>query len=167
MDGGLVAVRATFSRCVSRKRDPLSTEGARLMGGRFNPRGCGALYLAGSPTVAVAEHLRLGSIFEMTAFNPRLLVSIDVSLSVVLDLTDPEVVHRLGLADDDLLGNWESETDAPPQVLGNDARDRGVEGILFPSRLEQGVANLCVFRENERADSYLTVNGFDDVLTTE
>ena len=137
------------------------------MGGRFNPKGCAALYLAGSPTVAVAEHLRLGSMFEMTTFTPRLLVSIDVALSAVLDLTDDGLVGKLGLTEEDLLGDWESLAEPPMQAFGYDARERGVEAILFPSRLERGVANLCVFRDNERADSTLIVDGFDDVLPSE
>ena len=65
---------------------------------------------------------------------------------------------------DDPLRDWERQAQPMTQELGNDARERGVEAILFPSRLERGVANLCVFRENERADSRLTVNGYDDWL---
>jgi hypothetical protein len=77
-----------FSRCVGRKRDPLSTEGSRLFGGRFNLVGRPALHLAGSPAVAVAERLQLGEVLlQFQRFNPCLLVSVDVRLQEVLDLT--------------------------------------------------------------------------------
>jgi len=39
-------VEGLFYRCVSRKRDPLNAEGARLRGGRYNRPGEPALYLA-------------------------------------------------------------------------------------------------------------------------
>jgi RES domain-containing protein len=165
MDGGLSAIKRSFSRCVSRKRDPLSTEGARLFGGRFNPVGTSALYLAGSPTLAVAEALQLAEMFSVVSFNPRLLISIDVELSEVLDLTSAKNVGLLGLTETDLLAEWrDSSTASATQHIGAQAQDSGVEAILFPSRIELGVSNLCVFRENLRATSRLIVEGYDDIF---
>lgn len=168
MDSGLIALEAAFSRCVSRRRDPLSSEGARLLGGRFNPVGCSALYLASTPTLAVAEALQLSSIYAVTRFNPRLLVSIDVVLSRVLDLTAEENLERAGLSVVDLQAEWRDTPESTiAQAIGLQARDSCVEGILFPSRIELGAANLCVFRENLLADSNISVDGYDDVWPAE
>jgi len=162
---GIIAVAGGFARCVSRKRDPLSAEGARMHGGRFNPKGVPALYLAGSPAVAVAEALELATVFEIASFNPRLVVFLEVSLQSVLDLSQAGVVSKLGLGKDELLGDWRAgPEDAATQAIGLAARDDGVEAILYPSRLESGVLNLCVFRENMRANSVLSVHGMDDWL---
>ena len=164
MDSGLVEVRGSFSRCVSRKRDPLSTEGARLLGGRFNPIGCPALYLAGTPTLAVAESLQLSTIYGVVRFNPRLLVSVEVALARVLDLTAEENLARLGLSVEELHAEWRTALEPTiAQRIGQQTRDASVEGILFPSKVEPGVTNLCVFRENLLSDSHLSPDGYDDV----
>jgi len=161
---GLIAIEAAFSRCVSRRRDPLSAEGARLLGGRFNPVGCPALYLASTPTLAVAEALQLSSIYGVVRFNPRLLVSIDIALTRVLDLTAEKNLERAGLTFADMQSDWRGAVEPTlAQRIGLQARDSRVEAILFASRIEPGAMNLCVFRENLLADSRLSVDGYDDV----
>lgn len=168
MENGVVPIEGIFNRCVSRKRDPLSAEGSRLVGGRFNPKGCAALYLAGTPTLAVAESLQLSSIFGVTRFNPRLLVSVDVALTRVLDLTEEQALLRLGLSTEIVLAEWRSLPQPTlTQAIGLQARNAGVEGILFASRIEPGARNLCVFRENLLADSRVVVDGYDDVWPPE
>ena len=165
MDGGLVALAGTFNRCVSRKRDPLSTEGARRFGGRFNPVDTSALYLSSTPTLAVAVALGLADIYGVTRFNPRLLVSVLVSLGAVLDLTSAKTRRQLGLTKADLLVDWRSDPAAAiTQHIGAQAQAEGVEGILFPSRIEHKASNLCVFRENLLATSTIAVEGYDDVF---
>lgn len=164
MDGALVSLRSVFSRCVSRRRDPLSSEGARTLGGRFNIAGCPALYLASTPTLAVAESLQLGSMLGVVRFNPRLLVSVDVALHSVLDLTAEENLERMGLTIEDLHDDWR-DGDEPTisQLIGAEARDSKVEAILYRSIIEPAASNLRVFRENLFADSRLVVDGYDDV----
>lgn len=164
MDSGLIALEGVFSRCVSRKRDPLSMEGARLFGGRFNPEGSPALYLASTPTLAVAEALQLSSIFGVVRFNPRLLVSIDVSLTRVLDFTADQNLDRAGFTLAELQGDWRDSLEpTAAQRIGLQAREANVEAILFPSRIEPEATNLCVFRENLLSSSRLSVDGYDDV----
>jgi hypothetical protein len=69
-----VPIRSEWFRCVSFRRDPLSSEGARLVGGRLSIPGEPAIYLASTPTLAVAENLRLAGLFGVGRFPPRLLV---------------------------------------------------------------------------------------------
>lgn len=100
----------------------------------------------------------------MVLFNPRLLVSVEVPLSAVLDLTSAENLARLELAETDLYAGWRDRpSGSVTQRIGEQARASGVEAILFPSRIEHGVNNLCVFRDNVRAASRLVVDGYDDV----
>ena len=64
-------------------RAPLSGEGARRFGGRFNAVGTPALYTSTTPMGAVREANQIGS-----AFEPVTLVAFDADVGPVLDATD-------------------------------------------------------------------------------
>jgi RES domain-containing protein len=157
-------IHEVFSRCVGRKRDPLSTDGSRLYGGRFNLPGVPALYLAGAPAVAVAERLQLGeALLEFQRFNPCLLVSVDVELQEVLDLTDRANRRKVGVTLVDLRADWRGAIEPTrTQELGQCAREEGLEGVLYPSVLEPETVCLVVFPENRRGASRVEVVGLDD-----
>jgi len=88
-----------------------------------------------------------------------MLVTIEIVLSDVLDLTAPDVSASCDVDRQDLVTEWR-ETDAPAtQVLGRSARTAGVEGILFPSSIDPNVSNLAVLMENLQATSRLAVVG--------
>ena len=55
----LLAKMLTVYRTVKAKyeREPLATEGARLFGGRWNPKGYALLYTTSSPALALVESL--------------------------------------------------------------------------------------------------------------
>lgn len=67
--------------------DVLSGEGAKIHGGRFNPSGTSALYLALSPLGALAE-------FNQAGFShrpqPTTLCAFEISCSDILDLSTTE-----------------------------------------------------------------------------
>jgi RES domain-containing protein len=48
-------LEGTYYRCVVRRREPLSIVGSKAVGGRFNVKGRGALYLASTPELALRE----------------------------------------------------------------------------------------------------------------
>jgi RES domain-containing protein len=151
-----IALAGEWFRCVSLRRDPLSEEGARLNGGRFNVIGEPALYLAGTPALAVAEHLRLGQMFGVVVFPPRLLVTVRVELPRVVDLAEKRTLSALGLDLEVLSGDWSAHAEPiATQLLGRELRDR------FPSALDASQANLVVFRENLRDDGSVQVVGGD------
>jgi RES domain-containing protein len=157
-----IAISGEWFRCVSLRRDPLSEVGARLNGGRFNVRGEPALYLAGTPALAVAEHLRLGQLFGVVAFPPRLLVTVEVALPRVVDLTDPRTRSAMELDAEELSRDWTTALEgASTQLLGRELRGEGVSGVMFPSSLEPAKANLVVFRENLGRDGWVRVVGGD------
>ena len=69
--------------------DPLSGEGARLHGGRFNPPGQSAFYSALDPHTAYAEYTQ--NLFD----RPGLLCAFDVGGARVRDLCVPETLAAL------------------------------------------------------------------------
>jgi RES domain-containing protein len=128
-------------------------------GGRFDDVGTGALYLAGTPAAAVAEHLRLGSLFGVASFPPRMLVTVEVVLWNVVDLTAADVRATYGLKAADLSAEWRGVEDSVTQALGCSLRAAGVEAVVFASGVEPRVGNLAVFPENLQSASRLAVVG--------
>jgi RES domain-containing protein len=86
--------------------DPLSGEGARIHGGRFNPRDSfPVLYLCSTAGCAAAEFVRTTRRHPLgpAAFLPRKLYRYDVQLTAVLDLTDQRTLEHLELEADALI----------------------------------------------------------------
>lgn len=65
-------------------REPLSGRGAKLYGGRFNPKGTPALYLATSLHTAIREANQVGDL------QPTTIVSYDGDIENVFDSRDPD-----------------------------------------------------------------------------
>ena len=130
-------------RQLSPRYDPLSGEGARLHGGRFNPSGSfPVLYLCQSRPCAVAELERLGArqAIGVDGLLPRSLYRYEISLARVLDLTSDEVRTDVGIGLDVLTGpDWTT-----CQELGSTAHSLGVQGISSPSATGVGDV-LAVF----------------------
>ena len=123
-------------------------------------RGEPAIYLASTPTLAVAENLRLASLFGVERFPPRLLVTIEVTLSRVVDLRSAEVRSILAIDAGDLTGDWRATPDASPsQFLGLRLVDSEFEGALCPSAIELNSANLVVFVRNTDPSQSMHVVG--------
>jgi RES domain-containing protein len=134
-------------RIVLGKVDPLLTERNRENGGRYNPAGeFGALYTSLGPTTA-REEVRKGLQKEVGLRrrkpSPR-LYKLAVQKVRVLDLTDSEVLARLGWQHASLVRTdvraWENT-----QELGRAARNAGCEAILAPSAARPGFKNLIIF----------------------
>lgn len=119
-------------RHLSPRRDPLSGEGARIHGGRFNPAGSfPVIYICLTRPCAVAELRRLGQrqAIGVEGLLPRYLYRYDVRLDRVLDLTNAGVRDEVGLSLDVLTGpDW-----AACQDLGTTAHALGIQAILSPS----------------------------------
>lgn len=83
---------------------PLSGEGARRHGGRFNPVGQPALYTSLSAKTAMLEASPLGR-----PFQPLTLVAYAVDAAPMLEATDPAALARLGATGSDLSDpHWEA-----------------------------------------------------------
>lgn len=119
-------------RHLSPGHDPLSGEGARLNGGRFNPAGSfPVLYICRTRPCAVAELRRLGErqAIGVEGLLPRHLYRYDIRLDRVLDLTDAGVRGEVGLGLEVLTGpDW-----TVCQELGATAHALGVQAVQSPS----------------------------------
>lgn len=136
---GTIAWSGRTYRHTTPRRDPLSGAGARLNGGRWNPKDLfAALYLASPVATCMGEIDRIaasqGVPTEVLLQAPRVLHEIDVSIANVLDLTS--VVNRTAarLTDADI-----SDSDwTLCQQVGHAAWFLGHQGILAPSASGQG-----------------------------
>ena len=73
-------------------RQPLSGEGARRHGGRFNAKGTAALYTALTPEGAISEANQIGRPFE-----PVTLVAYEADLGPVFDACDSDGMKAEGI----------------------------------------------------------------------
>ncbi len=110
--------------------NPLSTEGARLLGGRWNPIGVRALYLGDSAECAYAEfRLMVQGQGGQPEDFPRLLHTVAVRELRVVDLTSEVVLRRLDLGDSD----FEPGVHAACQRVAAAVYALGYQGLLAPS----------------------------------
>lgn len=71
-------------------REPLSGEGARLYGGRFNPKGTPALYTALSIATAIRETNQVGTL------QPTTVVAYEADLDPVFDAEEKAALAAYG-----------------------------------------------------------------------
>lgn len=113
-------------------RNPLSGEGARRFGGRFNPNGTPALYTALSIMTAIREANQVGTL------QPTTLVAYQADLEAIFDATDANALEHYGLSPADLAAeDWRirmrEDGKAPTQVLAERLIRDGYTGILARS----------------------------------
>lgn len=165
-DGNLVALIAaqplsTYTAAAYRHMAPkyadrpLSGEGARQLGGRWNPPGIATLYVGTDRATAIAELGRLARRGGRAPedFLPRVMVQYDLSLSAVLDLRDPGLRDRVGLSLDAI----RSDDLSPCQAVGEAARYAGREAILAPSATGDGDV-LAIYLDKLAPNSALDVS---------
>lgn len=129
--------------------DPLSGEGARIHGGRFNPpNSFPVLYLCSTAGCAAAEFTKSASSHPigLSGFLPRKLWRYEISLSNVLDLTEVETLDHLGLEASELVEEDRTVT----HQLGEIAHQFGYQAVRNASAA--GVDDvIAVFIENLRS----------------
>lgn len=126
--------------------DPLSGEGARRRGGRFNPPDSfPVLYLCSTRACAVAEFYRAGDRLAIgpEGLLPRDLFQYRVYLNRVVDLTLKANQEQLGISQADLVGEDLSIT----RAIGESAQALGMQAALsFSATRHDSV--LAVFLQN-------------------
>ena len=113
--------------------DPLSSEGARLHGGRFNKKGTPALYTALTILGAVREAAPFG-----LPLQPITICSYQVNVRPLFDATDHAKLALNDISDSDLAcPEWRSENAngevSASQRLGDRLVNEGYAGMLVRS----------------------------------
>ena len=134
-------------RYTNARREPLSGEGARRFGGRYNPRELFPTVYLAQPVEACMRELERAAenqhlSVERLLSVPQVLHTIGVSEIEVLDLTVPATQALLGLEEADLTGDH-----APCQEVGHAAWFLEFHGVLAPSAVGEGVT-LALFEHN-------------------
>ena len=115
-----------------RAREPLSGEGARLHGGRFNPKGIPALYTALSVMAAIREANQIGTL------QPTTLVCYEADITPLFDATDVDALGAYDMTPADLAAeDWRLQMrahgKAPTQILAERLIADGYGGLRVPS----------------------------------
>lgn len=113
-------------------KEPLSGEGARRFGGRFNAKGRAALYLARDFETLRFEIARGG------AFQPSVIVEIATEATGLFDARDPDALARYGMTAEALADpGWRLRMhrgeEVPTQALAERLIADGHCGMAVPS----------------------------------
>jgi RES domain-containing protein len=141
-----VSVKRIVYRVIRQGFDPLGIEGSMKAGGRFNSSGeFGALYTsleAATAAKEVARGLRLRGV-DPAQFPAESwwIYELEVRIEAVLDLTDTDILQRIGVTKDSLTG---SAVDAARRIAA-EARRQGYEALLVPSAAAPEFNNLVIF----------------------
>jgi RES domain-containing protein len=140
------ALSVVAYRNQARGFDPRSGDGARRLGGRFNPpHSFPVLYLCLTRPCVVAELTRQAERQSVSVEDllPREVFEISADLDKVLDLTDTEVLDALQVVPPDLVREDQRFT----REIGEAAHEHGFQAIRSPSAT--GVDHvLAIFPEN-------------------
>lgn len=141
----------TAFRYTTARREPLSGEGARLFGGRWNPPDLfPVVYLAVPEGACMRELERAATDNHVDVATqlrvPYMLHTIRVDDIRVLDLRDEHAQERLGLQPDDLTGTWEA-----CQPVGHAAWFLEFAGVLAPSATGPGIT-LALFEHRAQPE---------------
>lgn len=108
---------------------------------RYSPPGVGAVYAGTSADTAAAEVASYG------ALEGKTLVTKNIVMNNVLDLTDPAAQQALGVTPQQLVDSSHGgQAYEVTQRISAWARDQGYQGILAPSAQDSGGTNLISFK---------------------
>lgn len=134
--------------------DPRSGDGARRLGGRFNPpHSFPVLYLCLTQPCVVAELTRQAERqrLNVDALLPRELFEISADLDKVLDLTNETTLDAIGIAPPDLVREDHRFT----QEIGEAAHEHAFQAIRSPSAT--GVDHVLAMFPEQLAGTVLDV----------
>jgi RES domain-containing protein len=139
---------------------PLSGVGARIHGGRFNPKGVAALYLSLDWQTAVIEASQ-GFPYRIP---PLTIVSYDVDCEDIADLTSAEDRTRHRVSSKAMACAWrllaDTGTAVPSWRIAERLIDARLAGIIVPSfatGAERGAKNLVLWDWSENLPHRVTI----------
>ena len=144
---------------------PLSGEGSRRHGGRFNRRGIPALYTSIGPLTAIREAQPLGR-----PMQPLTLCAYEVDADPVFDTLDPEHCRALNVSESDLAcPTWEAEMLAGTVPASQTLADRlivagyvGMRVRSFAAGTNADDLNLVLWRWSAAGPSRVVLIDDDD-----
>jgi RES domain-containing protein len=138
-------------------KDPYSGEGARLYGGRFNPKGTLALYLSLSPVTALREANQVGHL------QPTLMLAYEARIDELFNATDMKALEKAGMTPEKLADSgWRDQmlenSQAYTQIFSASLIKKGFKGVLVRSFAKGSKAedlNLVLWQWNTSSDCQL------------
>jgi RES domain-containing protein len=131
---------------------PLSGEGARLHGGRFNAKGVAALYLSLDWQTAIIEASQ-GFAYRIP---PLTIVSYEVDCDDIVDLTSAEERARHRVSEKAMACAWrllaDTRAPVPSWRIAERLKEAGLAGIIVPSYAvgaDRDAKNLVLWRWSE------------------
>jgi RES domain-containing protein len=132
---------------------PLSGDGAAVHGGRFNPKGMPALYVALDPMTAIKEAAQGFA----RKFEPCVLCTYEIDCDDVVDLRGEEGRRAVGVSAEDIACPWFGEAAARREPaswrLARRLIAAGAAGLIAPSFVrgaDAGDVNLVLWNWSGR-----------------
>jgi RES domain-containing protein len=139
---------------------PLSGEGAAVHGGRFNPRGTAALYLALDPMTAIKEAAQGFA----RKFEPCVLCTYEIDCEDVVDLRGEKERRAAGVRKGDMASAWFADAAARREPASWRLARRliadGAAGLIAPSFVggaDAGDFNLVLWDWGDRLPHKVSV----------
>lgn len=142
-------VKGAFFRVIASKHksEPLSTKGNEIKGGRYNPPGLPALYLADSVETCIAEiKVRNKGFFDAKKYS---MFKITINSKNALDLSDSRNINRIKTRR--RLDLRDSENRELPQAIGMIAEDICFDVLIAPSATGKGLILAVFTGKNSKA----------------
>lgn len=132
--------------------------GAMSVGQRYNPRGVAAIYTSFSRACALAEFTQYFA--DDRPMSAASMLSLDVRLTRVLDLTDPAIQALLSTSSAELCSVRIPGALHPALSIGTAAASLGVDGIIAPSAVHAG-KNLVLYPDAHIVPPYTIVRSIN------
>ncbi|EQB16291.1 hypothetical protein L284_09740 [Novosphingobium lindaniclasticum LE124] len=146
----------------------MSGRGAELYGGRFNPKGTAALYLATSLRTAIREANQVGDL------QPTTIVAYECVIEDVLDSRDLGELSKFGMTPSDLADpGWRDQMQkngkSRTQIFSEALMAAGFNGLLvrsFARGANDDDLNMVLLRWSDGPPSQITLIDDQGRLTT-
>ena len=132
---------------------PLSGDGAAVHGGRFNPKGTPALYVALDPMTAIKEEAQGFA----RKFEPYVLCTYEIDCDDVVDLRGENERRQARISNEDMASAWFADAAAGREPaswrLARNLIAGGAAGLIAPSFVsgaDAGDVNLALWDWSDR-----------------